>query len=131
MSLLRRKTPVTHDDAHEAVLRFNASHFRHKPPSERARYSIPTDVERDDDCLLISYIEQNKERDADLTTLRQQLAAMARECEAWRAWNSRRPYTPPADINEQRAFERVMESLHVTNETIPDLAAVAKGGSNG
>lgn len=47
---------VTHDEARAAAQRFIDGHFNN--PGERPRISIPADLERDDDVLLMDYIEQ-------------------------------------------------------------------------
>lgn len=58
-------------------------------------------------------------KDATITTLRQQLAAAARECEAWRlphGW----------ELNGTNRRMKVKEAVAATDKIIPDLAAVAK-----
>lgn len=55
--------PVTHDEARAALSRFNQSHWWPKKVTEsgeRARYSIPCDEARDDDCILDRYIRQQR-----------------------------------------------------------------------
>jgi hypothetical protein len=47
--------PVTPAEAHEALSRFNASHWNN--PTEHARYSIPADPKHDDDLRLGAFIE--------------------------------------------------------------------------
>ena len=49
---------VTPDQARDSVLRFVSSHFRHKRLGEQARFSIPVDMNRDDDMLLMQFIDQ-------------------------------------------------------------------------
>jgi hypothetical protein len=55
----RRPTPVTHEEARQILSRFNASHWRNDG-RENARYTIPCDVNRDDDCLLSQYIAEQE-----------------------------------------------------------------------
>jgi hypothetical protein len=45
---------VTAKEAHESLCRFVASHFR--DGRERARFTIPTDLSRDDDVRLSAFI---------------------------------------------------------------------------
>jgi hypothetical protein len=56
---------ITHDEARQALSRFNASHFR-LTDREHARYSIPADPRRDDDIRLCCYIEQQRDIQAQL-----------------------------------------------------------------
>lgn len=56
---------ITHAEAREILLRFNASHFS-DAQRERARYSVPADPRRDDDLRLAAYIEQNESREKEL-----------------------------------------------------------------
>lgn len=53
---------VTHEEAHQILSRFNASHFRGRmgPNTEEARYTIPANPRRDDDIRLSAYIAQNE-----------------------------------------------------------------------
>lgn len=56
---------ITHEEAEEILVRFNASHWRSKrPDSEVARYSIPANPSRDDDLRLHAYIQQQRVKDA-------------------------------------------------------------------
>jgi len=51
---------LTAKEAHEALGRFINSHFRNwnvRDEKEHARFSIPTDVNRDDDVLLSAFID--------------------------------------------------------------------------
>ena len=55
--------PVTHDEARACLSRFNQSHWWPKKVTEngeRARYSIPCDEARDDDCIMDRYIQQQR-----------------------------------------------------------------------
>lgn len=53
---------ISHDEAQEALSRFEASHF-HKTDKEHARISIPADPDRDDDLILGAYIRQQASSD--------------------------------------------------------------------
>lgn len=64
-----------------------------------------------------------KAKNAELTTLRQQLAAAARECEAARrSWHADNSYD--SDV----ASLEYVKARAATDAMIPDLAAAAKGG---
>jgi hypothetical protein len=53
---------ITHNEAREIAQRLINSHFRTEPG---ARMTVPAEPDRDDDLLIIAYIEQNRERDAE------------------------------------------------------------------
>ena len=67
-----RTGPITHDEAVEIALRYNASHFR-RGDREHARYTIPADPLRDDDIRLHAYIRQMRAMEADRDRLREEL----------------------------------------------------------
>lgn len=69
--------PISHDEAEEMLSRYNASHFRSDKP--RARYSIPRNPRYDDDIRMSAYIEQQREKDAELTRLREENATLNAE----------------------------------------------------
>lgn len=69
-----RTGPITHDEAVEIALRYNASHFR-RGDREHARYTIPADPLRDDDIRLHAYIRQMRAMEADRDRLRDELEA--------------------------------------------------------
>lgn len=56
MAIERSEIPVTPKEAHEALCRFVASHFR--KIEEHARFSIPVNLDRDDDVRLSQFIDQ-------------------------------------------------------------------------
>jgi hypothetical protein len=68
--------PVSHDEAQEILLRFNASHWDNG--YEKARYSIPADPQRDDDIRLSAYIAQQRAKDERLHAL-ERVDALFRE----------------------------------------------------
>jgi hypothetical protein len=70
---------VSHDQAREILSRFNASHFNNK--TEHARYSIPARPE-DDDISLARYIDQNREREAELGRLRARVVQLEQYAKA-------------------------------------------------
>lgn len=76
-----RRTPVSHAEALEILSRYNASHFGNV--TERARYSIPADPERDDDFALRKYIEQATAAEVSLREARTRLLAIAG---IWNDW---------------------------------------------
>jgi hypothetical protein len=57
---------ISHDEAHEILSRFNASHWNND--KEHARYSIPADPRRDDDLRMADYISQSRQLEVDLAT---------------------------------------------------------------
>lgn len=57
MSEFWTKRRISHEEAQEALSRFEASHF-HKTDKEHARISIPANPDRDDDLVLGAYIRQ-------------------------------------------------------------------------
>ena len=69
--------PVSHDEAEQILLRFNASHWDNG--HEKARYTIPADPQRDDDIRLSAYIAHQRARDAEVAALRQIISDAARE----------------------------------------------------
>lgn len=68
----RRSEPVTHDEARQILSRFNASHWN--DGREKARYTIPCDVDRDDDCLMDQYIAEQREQSARVRELEAEVA---------------------------------------------------------
>jgi len=58
---LRTKRVISHEEAREIAHRLVNSHFR-KP--DHARVSIPANPDRDDDLLIMSYIEQQSTKEA-------------------------------------------------------------------
>lgn len=56
---------VSHAEAKEIALRLIAGSFRRDgetlPSNKRPNFSIPTQVNHDDDCLIIAYIEQQQQ----------------------------------------------------------------------
>jgi hypothetical protein len=53
------KRQISHDEAVEIATRLINSHFGNKN-RECARISIPANPERDDDLLILAYIDQQK-----------------------------------------------------------------------
>lgn len=60
-----RGKPVTHEQALKSARRLINSHFHN---DNRARMSIPVDYD-DDDCTIIDYIMEQKEKEAPSTPL--------------------------------------------------------------
>lgn len=58
---LSKPTPITHQQARDSAQRFINRHFNHKNDPQ-PRISIPADPARDDDLLLMSYIDQEEKR---------------------------------------------------------------------
>lgn len=54
--------PISHTEARDAVQRLVNSHFNNPEPCEHGRFSIPANVERDDDLVLMAYIQQQEEK---------------------------------------------------------------------
>lgn len=54
---------ISHDEAREIAQRLINSAFGNN--DDRARFSIPTRVDHDDDCLIIGFIEQQRQIKAD------------------------------------------------------------------
>jgi hypothetical protein len=66
--------PISHDEARQILTRYNNSHFgNHRDMGEKARYSIPADPRRDDDLRMDAYIQQQRERDAQLAASEQRV----------------------------------------------------------
>ena len=75
--------PVTHDEARAALSRFNQSHWWPKKVTdsgERARYSIPCDEARDDDCIMDRYIQQQRLSAQRASELFEAATVLARWC---------------------------------------------------
>lgn len=72
----RRSEPVSHAEASDILSRFINSHFRSRADGETARFTIPVDPGRDDDCLMDQYITEQCERDKKLAALEAENAAL-------------------------------------------------------
>ena len=135
--------PMTHEEARDAVGRFNASHWNN--PGEKARYSIPARPDYDDDIRLMTYInasEQQSSRIAELEAenadlrhrfdveVHQQVDMATRsleaECDA-----VRKALAIMADNTEADGFEMrqaIRELLYPTSGEAALLAAAREGG---
>ena len=71
---------TTHDRASEAARRLIAGAFRRDgerlEDDRHPRFSIPTRIDHDDDTVIVAYIDQQREKDATITTLRARLAEL-------------------------------------------------------
>jgi hypothetical protein len=72
-----RGAGVTHEAAGDALNRFIASHFD-DANAEHARISIPARPDRDDDLLLVAYIEQQAQRDGEHADLERRARALCK-----------------------------------------------------
>jgi hypothetical protein len=80
--------PIAHDEAKQIAHRFINKHFnnhRQDGTTDWPRITIPADTERDDDLLLISYIEQQRAIDGGTPAARDVLAERERHktAEGW------------------------------------------------
>ena len=57
------KRAISHDEARDAMQRLVNSHFNN--PGEHGRMNIPANPDRDDDLVLLAYIEQQRTKDGE------------------------------------------------------------------
>lgn len=71
----RTKRPISHEEARQSITRLINSHFKNE--GERARISIPANPDRDDDLIAHSYVEQQREREAEFVAALQGVIKVA------------------------------------------------------
>lgn len=106
---------VAHEEAHQILLRFCASHFRNG--KEHARASIPANPRRDDDLRMGVYIRQQERKDAELERL-QRIEAAARAVSD----KYREPYNhdPSATVAHMAGLDNAINALSsALQSTVP------------
>lgn len=73
----RRSTPISHDEARQIARRFCNSHFNRG--ADKARISIPADVNRDDDLLMDQYIDEQCAMSARIADLEAENARLTQD----------------------------------------------------
>lgn len=123
---------ITHERAREAASRLIAGSFRRDgerlADDKRPRFSIPTRIEKDDDTVIVTYIEQQQRLASDIARIRAEAVEEERERCA-RVAETRTQNHAARNVWTKTRGQPISLGL-AREEEARDIAAAIRGGAN-